>query len=206
MFNPPIDPETGRGPSRPRLRESADQPRDNRERALDALGTRLLRAAAKGDREECARVCEESARITARYDDGLRYANPGPVLGPLPQDEQRLLDAQLDRMSDAMLDPAIVGEIRDEARAILADDWAAEARRDAAAEASARLARTLPNGSTRCRQLPVRGLPDRSIRRFVARTHYTTGNLVGRQENGAGRVIPLKSVHMGTTTLTIYAA
>jgi len=206
MFNPPIDPETGRGPSRPRIRESADQPRDNRERALDALGTRLLRAAAKGDREECARVCEESARVTAQYDDGVRYANPGPVLGPLPADEQRLLDAQLDRMSDAMLDPAVIGEVRDEARAILADDWAAEARRDAAAEASARLACPLPIRSTRCRQLPVCGLPDRSRRRFVARTHYTTGNLVGTQGNGADRVIPLNTVHMGTTTLTIYAA
>jgi len=179
--------------------------RDSRERALHKLGTEWLRACKplewgeEPDADELARItiaAHES--VPEEYGQMTRY--PGPPCATASADA----DAALEQLAEALADPDPFGAteatewIDDLPRA----DQRAAARSIGAwidAQSSGR-----PRG-LRCRQLPVHGVPDRSHRRYVAHTHYTTGNLVGTQENGADRVIPLRTIHMGTTALTIYA-
>lgn len=145
-------------------------PLDSRERLLQKLGTRWIRAhgANQRYRKSDAERADTLADVVAQADGPLPeygrsvwYEGIGPVLEALPPDRQCALERELDAPSGLDLDPAVIGELRDSADAILADarvpgterDTEAE-KRDIALEVAGRLA-SGPIRSTRPRQLPV---------------------------------------------------
>lgn len=178
-----------------------------RERYLHKLGSRWLEAEKRSDRDrERERVAIASVVAPVAYGESAQYGGGGRP--ELNQDLQQVLDDTLDRLQSSEVRPV---DLADALETLLATP---EQKRRLPSALKPRSIDLLgwyfdvepQPRNLRPRQRPVRGLPDRSIRRFTSRTHYVGGNMVGTQENGAHRVIPLRTIYQGTTTLTVFAS